>query len=178
MTCVDSLLRGASLYRNKSSLEKGRVGRHKRSRPWLRRFHDHRRGLTKIKTRLGITRPETYHGRMNNPEQDASTSETEPKSEPKPTATLTVAQQLLDCEEVDRDRRFAGRLAAVLEFTQLLFDDDENLTRVGNLSGVAKTKLEERVLEIFDMASESSEPEQDSDEDESEDNEAQDEGDE
>ena len=115
---------------------------------------------------------------MNNPGQDASTSETEPKSEPKPTATLTVAQQLLACEEIDGDRRFAGRLAAVLEFTQRLFDDDENLTRVGNLSGVAKTKLEERVLEIFDMASESSEPEQDSDEDESEDNEAQDEDDE
>lgn len=66
--------------------------------------------------------------------------------------TSTIVDQLLVCEEVDGSKRFAQRLAAVLEFTQLLYDDDENLTRVGNLSGVAKDKLQTRILEIFDMA--------------------------
>jgi len=62
-----------------------------------------------------------------------------------------VVDQLLTCEAVAGDKRFAQRLSSILEFTQLLYDDDENLTRVGNLSGVAKEKLQTRALEVFDM---------------------------
>jgi hypothetical protein len=68
------------------------------------------------------------------------------------TPTSSVSDQLLASELVGNDKRFAQRLASILEFTQILFDDDENLTRVGNLSGVAKEKLQTRILEVFDMS--------------------------
>ena len=66
-------------------------------------------------------------------------------------APSSVSDQLLTSELVGGDKRFAQRLASILEFTQLLFDDDENLTRVGNLTGPAKDKLQARILEVFDM---------------------------
>ena len=73
-------------------------------------------------------------------------------SEAQDTPTTSVSDQLLASELVGNDKRFAQRLASILEFTQILFDDDENLTRVGNLSGVAKEKLQTRILEVFDMS--------------------------
>jgi hypothetical protein len=44
-----------------------------------------------------------------------------------------VSDQLLSSDLVGNDKRFAQRLASILEFTQILFDDDENLTRVESL---------------------------------------------
>lgn len=72
-------------------------------------------------------------------------------SEAQESPTSSVSDQLLSSDLVGNDKRFAQRLASILEFTQILFDDDENLTRVGNLSGVAKEKLQTRILEVFDM---------------------------
>ena len=51
-------------------------------------------------------------------------------------------------------------LKNVFQFTQFLLDDDENLTRTGNLNAEAKRQLQSRVEEVFDMSSDDREPEE------------------
>jgi len=55
----------------------------------------------------------------------------------------------------------------IFEYANVLLDDDENLTRIGNLNGVAKGKLRQRTMELLgveaspldgDQAQEDSEP--------------------
>lgn len=47
----------------------------------------------------------------------------------------------------------------IFRFTQFLLDDEDNLTRIGNLSGAAKEKLRARALELLGVESESKESE-------------------
>ncbi len=68
-----------------------------------------------------------------------------------PAQQSDVSDQLLDCGELDGDKRLASQLAEILGYTQVLFDDDENLTRTGNLAGQAKAKLRTRIYEVFDL---------------------------
>jgi len=63
-----------------------------------------------------------------------------------------ITAQLLQCEDVENDPQFARRLGTILEYTQILYDDDENLTRTGNLSGEAKAQLRSRIHEVFDLS--------------------------
>ena len=43
----------------------------------------------------------------------------------------------------------ASLATSIFDFTQFLLDDDENLTKTGNLNAKAKTKLHERINELF-----------------------------
>jgi hypothetical protein len=41
--------------------------------------------------------------------------------------------------------------AGLFEYTNVLLDDEDNLTRVGNLTGEAKARLRARALELLGM---------------------------
>ncbi len=54
-----------------------------------------------------------------------------------------------------KDDKILGDVAVkVFDYTRYLLDDDENLTRTGNLNSTAKEALRKRTLELFgvDMA--------------------------
>ncbi|MEZ4370346.1 MAG: hypothetical protein R3B07_05955 [Polyangiaceae bacterium] len=57
---------------------------------------------------------------------------------------------LAACAELEGDEGLVEVALAVLAFTSHLLDDDDNLTRVGNLSGAARGRLAERTLELLD----------------------------
>ena len=57
--------------------------------------------------------------------------------------------EFVDCEELAGDTKLASKLGEVLGYTQLLLDDDENLTKTGNLTSVAKGKLRERITQVL-----------------------------
>ena len=52
-------------------------------------------------------------------------------------------------------------LKNVFQFTQFLLDDDENLTRTGNLNAEAKRQLQSRIEDVFDMHTPDDDPDHD-----------------
>lgn len=56
---------------------------------------------------------------------------------------------LLASEELGGDEGLVEAALGVLALASHLLDDEENLTRVGNLDGEAKKKLAQRALELL-----------------------------
>lgn len=82
-----------------------------------------------------------------------SDPETPPAAD-SPAKTTTIADQLRETPALKQDRALVDVAARVFEFTQFLLDDDENLTRVGNLNGTAKDRLRARALELLGVEGE------------------------
>ena len=59
------------------------------------------------------------------------------------------------------NKQLAGVAQAIFEYTQFLLDDDENLTKTGNLNKPARDLLRARTCELLEIADESSEDDSD-----------------
>jgi hypothetical protein len=66
--------------------------------------------------------------------------------------TSTVTSLLAGTEALAGDAALAEIASRVFDFTQFLLDDDENLTKVGNLNGEARDRLRARCLELLGVA--------------------------
>lgn len=64
----------------------------------------------------------------------------------------SVALLLAGTEALAGDAALADIATRLFEFTQFLLDDDENLTKVGNLDGEARARLQARCLELLGVA--------------------------
>jgi hypothetical protein len=67
-------------------------------------------------------------------------------------ASSSVATLLAGTEALAGDAALKDIATRVFEFTQFLLDDDENLTKVGNLDGEARARLQARCLELLGAA--------------------------
>jgi hypothetical protein len=65
------------------------------------------------------------------------------------TEELTIPSMLANSESLANTPELAETAAKIFEYTQFLLDDDENLTRTGNLTGEAKRQLRERAFELL-----------------------------
>lgn len=67
-----------------------------------------------------------------------------------------MANPGLDLDELLRgsiaDEGLRNVAIAVFEYANVLLDDEENLTRIGNLNGAAKERLQARTLELLGVA--------------------------
>ncbi len=63
-----------------------------------------------------------------------------------------MATLLAGTEALAGDAALKDIATRVFEFTQFLLDDDENLTKVGNLDGEARARLQARCLELLGAA--------------------------
>lgn len=61
----------------------------------------------------------------------------------------SIAELLARTEALAGDRGLAEAAARLFEFSQFLLDDDDNLTKVGNLNGEARKKVRARTLELL-----------------------------
>lgn len=66
---------------------------------------------------------------------------------------------LLDENEGVNELNIAEPMAGVFEYTQHLLDEEENLTKIGNLTTSAKDLLRQRILECFGVQEEEHKPE-------------------
>ncbi len=64
-------------------------------------------------------------------------------------ASERIADKVHQGGALGEDRALAEIAGRIFEFTQFLLDDDDNLTKVGNLNGDAKARLRARVLELM-----------------------------
>jgi len=61
----------------------------------------------------------------------------------------SIDQMILSLDVFSEDPRLAGTASRIFEFTRFLIDDDDNLTRAGNLNARAKDALRQRTLELL-----------------------------
>ena len=61
----------------------------------------------------------------------------------------SIDQMLLSLDTFSEDPGLAGTASRIFEFTRFLIDDDDNLTRAGNLNAKAKDALRQRTLELL-----------------------------
>jgi hypothetical protein len=64
----------------------------------------------------------------------------------------TVASLLARTEALAGDSGLAEIAARLFSFTQFLLDDDDNITKVGNLNGEARDKLRARCFELLGVS--------------------------
>jgi hypothetical protein len=62
---------------------------------------------------------------------------------------LTLPSLLASSEALSDSPELTAAVARIFEYTQFLLDNDENLTRTGNLTGEAKRQLRERAFELL-----------------------------
>ena len=62
---------------------------------------------------------------------------------------LSVQTLLEQSEALKNQVTLAAKAHSIFEFTNFLLDDDENLTKTGNLKKEAKERLRERALELL-----------------------------
>lgn len=60
-----------------------------------------------------------------------------------------ITARLAAIPEVAQHHGLAEVGAAAFSFASVLLDDDENLTRMGNLSGEARERLRARIVELL-----------------------------
>lgn len=60
-----------------------------------------------------------------------------------------IDQTILSLDAFSEDPRLADTACRIFEFTRFLIDDDDNLTRAGNLNARAKDALRQRTLEVL-----------------------------
>ena len=64
----------------------------------------------------------------------------------------TVASLLARTDALAGDSGLAEIAARLFSFTQFLLDDDDNITKVGNLNGDARDKLRARCFELLGVS--------------------------
>lgn len=64
----------------------------------------------------------------------------------------SILARLQDSEALAEAPHLAPVAAGIFDHAQYLLDDDDNLTRAGNLTGEAKQRLRERALELLGVA--------------------------
>ncbi len=64
----------------------------------------------------------------------------------------TVASLLARTDALAGDSGLAEIAARLFSFTQFLLDDDDNITKVGNLNGEARDKLRARCFELLGVS--------------------------
>lgn len=62
---------------------------------------------------------------------------------------LSVQNLLEQSDALKDQKRLAAQAQSIFEFTNFLLDDDDNLTKTGNLKGEAKARLRARALELL-----------------------------
>ena len=71
-----------------------------------------------------------------------------------PMSTPTVSDLLRETAALADHPELVGVAASLFEYANVLLDDDDNLTRVGNLTGAAKARLHARALELLGVDAE------------------------
>ncbi len=63
--------------------------------------------------------------------------------------TVTVNELIDDTEVFRGDKKIAEVARNIFDYTRFLLDNDENLTRTGNLNAGAREALRERTIELL-----------------------------
>ena len=53
---------------------------------------------------------------------------------------------------IKKNPELKSKVISLFDFTQYLLDDDQNLTKTGNLTSAAKSKMDERIEELFEIS--------------------------
>lgn len=64
-------------------------------------------------------------------------------------AGLDIESLLAQTEALGGNAKLSRAATAMFQFAQFLLDDDDNLTKTGNLNGEAKGQFQRRVLELL-----------------------------
>ncbi len=62
---------------------------------------------------------------------------------------LDIEALLAQTEALNGNAKLSRAASAMFQFAQFLLDDDDNLTKTGNLNGEAKGQFQRRVLELL-----------------------------
>ena len=62
---------------------------------------------------------------------------------------FSILNVLSNIDIFARDETMTSYAESIFDFTQYLLDDDENITKTGNLKSSAEAQLEERIEEII-----------------------------